>query len=327
MFQSSSQKQFWTFTSEKDIDVLRTEANGRYIEQHKKKTKGQDVTSFFLSADEEHVLCRHYEHLLRDFCRRFEPPMPPAVKGTACAYFKRFYLRNTVMDYHPKFIMLTCVYLACKVEEFNVSITQFCANLTADQERAAELILVHELLVMQELDFHLTVHNPLRPLEGFLIDIKTRFTSLSNPEQLRKPADEFLQRSFASNVCLLYTPSQIALTALVTSAAKQQVNIDKYVTECLLSSTDKKELRELVSTIKRIRSMVNNIPPLDIEVVRSLEKKLEQCGNPELNPDSEEYKRKQQELLNAEDEDFSLGISSAQEEENRQQEAQMLMSV
>ncbi|XP_022085238.1 cyclin-H-like isoform X2 [Acanthaster planci] len=290
MFQSSTQKHFWTFSNEQDIYTLRREANSTYINQHKGAAKrmGQDVKSFFLLAEEEHILCRHYEHLLRDFCRRFEPPMPPAVKGTACAYFKRFYLRNTVMDYHPKFIMLTCVYLACKVEEFNVSITQFCANLSSDQERAAELILVHELLVMQQLDFHLTVHNPLRPLEGFLIDIKTRFSSLSNPEQLRKSADEFLQRSFASDVCLLYTPSQIALTALVTSAAKQRVNIDKYVTDFLLKSSDKKELRDLVSTIKRVRSMVNNIPPLDIEVVKALEEKLEKCGNPELNPDSEE---------------------------------------
>ena len=59
---------------------------------------------------------------------------------------------------------------------FNVSITQFCGNLSADQERAAELILGHELLVMQQLDFHLTIHNLFRPLEGFLIDIKVNIS-------------------------------------------------------------------------------------------------------------------------------------------------------
>ena len=35
-----------------------------------------------------------------------------------------------------------------------------------------------------------------------------------------------------------------------------------------------------------IRYLVSNIPPLDIEVVKSLEKKLDQCLNQELNPDS-----------------------------------------
>ena len=77
-----------------------------------------------------------------------------------------------IMQLFHFFIRLTCVYLACKVEEFNVSIMQFCGNLTKDQEKAAELILGHELLVMQQLNFQLTVHNPFRPLEGLLIDIK-----------------------------------------------------------------------------------------------------------------------------------------------------------
>lgn len=49
--------------------------------------------------------------------------------GTSLAYFKRFYLRNSVMDLHPKHMIVTCVYLACKVEEFNVSITQFVNNV------------------------------------------------------------------------------------------------------------------------------------------------------------------------------------------------------
>ena len=58
---------------------------------------------------------------------------------------------------------------------------QFCGNLNQDQdkqknqekqEKTAEFILGHELLVMQQLNFQLTVHNPFRPLEGLLIDLK-----------------------------------------------------------------------------------------------------------------------------------------------------------
>lgn len=67
---------------------------------------------------------------------------------------------------------LICVYLSCKVEEFNVSISQFCDNLPRGSDGASETILNHELLVLQELNFQLTVHNPFRPLEGFLIDLK-----------------------------------------------------------------------------------------------------------------------------------------------------------
>ena len=66
---------------------------------------------------------------MEKLCESFKPPMPNYVKGTAFHYFRRFYLNNSVMDFHPKEILVTAVYLACKVEEFNVSMQQFVANI------------------------------------------------------------------------------------------------------------------------------------------------------------------------------------------------------
>lgn len=76
------------------------------------------------------------------------------------------------MDYHPKHIMVTCVYLACKVEEFNVTMQQFVMNVRGDRAKASDIVLNNELLLMQQLKYHLTTHNPFRSVEGFLIDIK-----------------------------------------------------------------------------------------------------------------------------------------------------------
>lgn len=76
------------------------------------------------------------------------------------------------MDYHPKNVLITCIFLSCKVEEFNVSLDQFVGNVKGDQSRAAKIVLNTELLLMQQLKYHLTVHNPYRSIEGFLIDIK-----------------------------------------------------------------------------------------------------------------------------------------------------------
>lgn len=134
-------------------------------------------------------MVKRYEIRLRDFCKRFQPPMTRSVVGTAFHYFKRFYLNNSVMNHHPKEIMykaifcvffitnmcfcrVTCIYLACKVEEFNVSIQQFVANLKGDRDKATDIILNNELLLMEQLNFQLSVHNPYRPVEGLLIDIK-----------------------------------------------------------------------------------------------------------------------------------------------------------
>lgn len=62
------------------------------------------------------------------------------------------------------------------MDEFNVSSGQFVGNLLqetpAGQERVLEQILEYELLLIQQLNFHLVVHNPYRPMEGLLIDLK-----------------------------------------------------------------------------------------------------------------------------------------------------------
>jgi hypothetical protein len=58
------------------------------------------------------------------------------------------------------------------VEEFNISIQQFVANIKGDREKASDIILNDELLLMQQLNFHLTIHNPYRPVTGLLVDIK-----------------------------------------------------------------------------------------------------------------------------------------------------------
>lgn len=109
---------------------------------------------------------------------------------------------------------MTCVYLACKIEEFNVTIAQFVANVRGDRVKAQEIILNNELLLMSCIKFHLTVHNPYRPVEGFLIDLKTRLTrhpdqSVLDAENLRPYIDEFLDKVLMTDVLLLFAPSQV----------------------------------------------------------------------------------------------------------------------
>lgn len=126
-----------------------------------------------------------------------------------------------------------------------------------------DIILSNELLLMQQLNYYLTVHNPFRPIEGFLIDIKTR-CSLSNPERLRAGIDDFIDKTFLTDACLLYAPSQLALAAVLHSASKEQENLDSYVTECLFqNATDK-----LPVLIEAVRS--NNLNSESEQLLTSL---------------------------------------------------------
>lgn len=105
--------------------------------------------------------------------------------------------------------------------------------------KAMDIILSNELLLMQQLNYYLNIHNPYRPIEGFLIDVKTRCT-MTSPDRLRPGIDEFIDKIYLTDACLLYAPSQLALAAVLHAASKEQENLDSYVTECLFhEATDK----------------------------------------------------------------------------------------
>ncbi|XP_077417500.1 cyclin-H [Vanacampus margaritifer] len=260
MFHDSSQIKYWTFNSEEELEQLRFEANQKFKKKIRENGKHVLNESIFLDQHEEDVLFRNYERRLLDFCNVFKPAMPKSVIGTAIMYFRRFYMNNSLMEYHPRIIMLTCAYLACKVEEFNVSISQFVGNLVeqspAEQERDSEQILEYELLLVQQLNFHLVVHNPYRPLEGLLIDLKTRYPTLENPESLRKNVDDFLAYAAMTDAGLLFSPSQIALTAILSSASRAGLNVESYLTECLGLKAEKETLSKMYDSMRRIKSLL-----------------------------------------------------------------------
>lgn len=327
MFPTSTQRKHWTFTGETQITQNKMDANQKYVNKYGGNNLDEDAREKkFLTFSEEKIIGRHFEHVLREFCNVFQPPMPKYVTGTALCYFKRFYVKHSVMDYHPKDIMLTCVYLACKVEEFNVSITQFVGNLKGDREKFTNTILTFELQLMKKLHYHLTIHNPYRPMEGLFIDIKTRGKSIdsSKVEKLRKAAEDFLERSLATNVSLIFAPSQIALAAILTSAESDKISLDSYLADMLLAGCSSEEVKKTVYQIKRIKYMVSSQEPLQKDQIGSIQRKLEQCRNQENNPDSDIYKRKLQEMLDDEDEIQTQKRIRFEEEEKRAEQELVL---
>ena len=141
------------------------------------------------------------------------------------------------------------MYLACKVEEFNVSILQFVSNIKGDREKATEIILNNELLLMQQLNYYLTVHNPFRPIEGLIIDIKTRWPQLQDPERLRISIDDFIEKVYQTDIILLYSPSQIALAAVLHAASNIQEKLDSYVIDTLIG-VDKQYISHVIEVVR-----------------------------------------------------------------------------
>ncbi|XP_023338725.1 cyclin-H-like isoform X1 [Eurytemora carolleeae] len=281
------------FGDETVLNKYREKANKAFILSRNEEKN-------YLSQEEEMQVLGYFEAKLAEFCTKFKPPMPKAVKGTAFHYFKRFYLKNSIMDYHPKEILVTSVYLATKVEEFNVSITQFVANVQGNQERATKIILNNELLLLKELNFNLTIHNPFRAVEGLLIDLKTRCSYLENVDSFRPDIDTFLDQVFLTDAVLIYAPAQIALAAIIHAASRQKQNLDSYVTDLLFKGQGTNAIRTIVTCVRQIRILVKEVKE-PVKGIKALCEKLEACRNQDNNPDSAAYKRKLEELIDEDD--------------------------
>lgn len=104
MFHTSTQKQHWLFKDKGEIDELRQAANKAYCEKHAQKAMERGCP--LLTAEEEYYVVQYYLKELLGFCKIFNPPtwapLPRTALATAVAYYKRFYLNCSVMEYHPK---------------------------------------------------------------------------------------------------------------------------------------------------------------------------------------------------------------------------------
>jgi len=219
MYPTSTQKKFWTFTNQHELDELRAHANEHHISRYRPLLVDRPEAEVdFLTPAEGSLLCRIFMEPGLRFGDDFQPAMWPTVRWTAFTYFKRFYLRQSAMEYYPKPLMMVCYWLATKTDEFSISIDNFVDNLrTGTRESNIETILALEPELMSHLDYQLIVHTPYRPFEGHLLEINVRCRSRFpdfNTESIRKHGFEFFTKVLLGDVMFLFTPSQIALAGV-----------------------------------------------------------------------------------------------------------------
>uniref|UniRef100_A0A6G1S3C7 Cyclin-H n=1 Tax=Aceria tosichella TaxID=561515 RepID=A0A6G1S3C7_9ACAR len=279
MFNTSTQRKHWIYPSVDELDRLRANANAKFA------NSGKIPQDLLLTPKDESYLIRKNLVRLREFCKKFQPVMRNSVIATAFIYMKRFYLNQSCMEYNPRDICVTCAYLACKVDEFNVSIDQFIKNVQGDCRKAQKTVLSNEMLLMKKMQFHLTVHLPFRAVEGFYIDIRARYPpARDKTSQIAEGVEDYLEKSMYTDACFLYSPSQIALAAVVYGAEKQGIDLSSYLSDILFVD-DPEALDYFQVAANEMKSLIDkdlqNSPGK--ETIKRIEKKLQEIMTPQQN--------------------------------------------
>lgn len=232
LYRRSTQFRVWSYTKDKLVETREnTNENGRALaikkfnisfetfkkdnseifESHKEELDPHTLIDL-ITLDEEIKYLNFYAKNILEAAKYFK--MSTQVKSTALSFFKKFYLLNSVMQYHPKNILYTCLFLAAKSENYFISIETFCKGL---QKTEPKDILDLEFTVLQSLKFTLLVHHPFRPLYGFFLDFQQVLLDIKIDEigELYDQAKNWLNNyALLSDVSFLFTPPQIALAAM-----------------------------------------------------------------------------------------------------------------
>ncbi|KRY31855.1 Amyloid beta A4 precursor protein-binding family B member 2 [Trichinella spiralis] len=278
MFSNSSQKKYWMFDSMQTLTNIRHQSRQRFREKMRERAGVEFDSSILLTEEEERLVCSVVEENALKFCQNFSPPLPWSTICTAFCLFKRFYLQTSVSEFVvAKNVMMAIIYLACKLDDFYVTIETFTQKLkSGTQAENAEVILSLEMEVLTRIKCHLYVYHPFRPLEGHFISMKTLYPEFEKVELLRQGAYDFLWNSLFTDVSFLYSPSQIALAALLASAKQNMAEVA--VEQNAMRSCELKQINALILKVKECCDMVVSREPVPPSYHASIQLRIKQCA-------------------------------------------------
>jgi len=189
----------------------------------KKVTKFSSGKKF--SANEEFTLQRFYEEKIRKFCRNKSMQYQYMVQYGAQMLFKRFYLSYSIMDYHPRMLWRSAIYLVLKIENaLGEKLTTFCnkAKETSERMRSAEIIL------LEGIKFEPVIFATIRGLKGLMLLLWEKINNVTlyncfcaeNNTILFQDANRYLGYVMSTDLPLQFQSGHIAAGVLYLASAR-----------------------------------------------------------------------------------------------------------
>ncbi|KZV21175.1 hypothetical protein F511_24739 [Dorcoceras hygrometricum] len=200
------------------------------------------------------------------------------------------------MEHHPKNIMLTCIYAACKAEENHVSAEELGKGIEQDHQ----MILNNEMLVLQSLGFDLIVYAPYRAIEGFVNDVEELFGEndgqLENIKDLHVSATTEVDKIMRTDAPLLFPPGQLALAALRrASSLNKFIDFERYLKSMLSRYHPSHSISELNLCLSEIDKLIDTLETPTSKDVKHIDRKLKSCLDPSSHDKSKKRKHKSKE--------------------------------
>jgi len=206
-----------------------------------------------------------------------------SLKSNALTYFRRFYLKKSVMEYNPDYILASCLFLAFKISQYEINLEKMKSWFNIDEK----VITEHEVLILTVMDYDLLVFCPYKARMGFLSLFKQNqyFTELMTSkaisfEQLMILSSSFIDATFKANALFTFSYSIIALAGLFSAMATLNVGLTDSEFFSVLGITKFDGIKQMINEID---SEVKNLTSPKEEEVKGVLKIIKKFKN--LNPE------------------------------------------
>ncbi|QHS76751.1 TFIIH complex kinase subunit CCL1 [Saccharomyces paradoxus] len=320
LYRHSSQYRMWSYTRDQ-LQEKRIDTNARaiaYIEENllkfrethdltEEEIKVLEAKAIPLTMEEELDLVNFYAKKVQVIAQHLN--LPTEVVATAISFFRRFFLENSVMQIDPKSIVHTTIFLACKSENYFISVDSFAQKAKSTRES----ILKFEFKLLESLKFSLLNHHPYKPLHGFFLDIQNVLygkVDLNYMGQIYDRCKKRITAALLTDVVYFYTPPQITLATLliedealvtryletkfpgsedgqesVPGNGKEEAQDDPNTTEKSKEKNTENEKHpidssKLLGIIRECKSIIEESKPLGTEEAKKIAAKNYYCQNP-----------------------------------------------
>lgn len=294
LYRNSTQYRLWSFLPEqltqirKELNKNATakikvqlehfkESNSSILSEQDKK--GIEERAVPLSMEEELQLVNFYAKMIQSFAKKLN--LPTEVTATAISFFRKFFLRNSVMDIHPKHILLTTLFLACKSENYFIGIESFAKKTKGN----SETILKYEFKLLESLQFTLLNHHPYRALHGFFLDIQHVLQDKVDLNYMGRIYDICKTRiadALLTDAIFFYAPPHITLAVLLMEDETLTTKYLELKFESQAINEKQLSFSKLMNLIKECKDLILIDQPLSKAEATKIDAKLHYCLNPML---------------------------------------------
>ncbi|KFK31301.1 hypothetical protein AALP_AA6G094600 [Arabis alpina] len=145
------------------------------------------------------------------------------VVATAITYMRRVFVRKSMVEFEPRLVALTCLYLASKAEESIVqarNLVFYIKRLYPDEYKyELKDILGMEMKVLEALNYYLVVFHPYRSLSQFLQD------AAINDVNMIQITWGICNDTYKMDLILVHPPYRIALACIYIASVHREKDI------------------------------------------------------------------------------------------------------